>query len=147
MTVSDSPEEILRHRTDQYRTLLDTLTMIGQTLRRDEVLAGILQRIKVISCDCVEIYLADETGFRLVATANENDQQRIGSLLSQREADTLQQLMQEEQCIRGSAGKSFPLHDKHPSNWMAVPLSVHGIRVGCMLLTRDNGDPFYAEDA
>src|SRR5262249_30202907 len=41
--------EKLAQRTEQYRTLLDTISLIGQTLRRDEVLQGVLDRMQTIS--------------------------------------------------------------------------------------------------
>ncbi|MEP7286741.1 MAG: PAS domain-containing protein [Chloroflexota bacterium] len=145
--------EKLHHRTDQYRSLLDTISLIGHTLRRDEILQGLLEKMQIVDCNHIEIFIGGE-GVLHCAASNQGDSQTfVGTLLTSEEQTAFRQLAQSGLPQRGSTSANEPCPWKHlpsPACWLIVPLVGGGQwdnqSIGYLLLSRNEPQPFDDEE-
>jgi PAS domain S-box-containing protein len=149
-------ERALMLRNEQYQTLLNTIALIAQTLRRDEVLKGMLERLAIIPTDHIEIYLQDNIGLRCAATTKESLQSYVGDYVPMKESAILLHMAESNHAATGtratvanSTGSSIPYTpgDVVPESWMVVPLTTHDVMIGCLVFSRSDGQAFNADEA
>ncbi len=127
----------LRQRTEQYKILLDTISLIGQTLRLSEVVDSILRRMQIIDCDHIDVFLCEDARLKCIATSTPDTRSLVGKSIVKGENPLIQQLIERQELVT-SNGRLYPWDDaNNAASWMFAPLIVRTQLIGALVFIRN----------